>query len=141
MPGMTEELLGYRFTAEPAELKSMRDRLDRVLELQEITPEVRADWVLAVNEACMNIMQHGYRQQTGDILLRVLRDGNRFNFELEDQAPAVVPEQIQSRALDEIRPGGLGIHFMRTIMDEVTFMPDASGNGNRLLMQVELQES
>jgi anti-sigma regulatory factor (Ser/Thr protein kinase) len=40
---------------------------------------------------------------------------------LEDEAKQVDPDQIKSRDLDEIRPGGLGVHIIRELMDEVRY--------------------
>ena len=40
---------------------------------------------------------------------------------IEDEAEQVDPEEIQPRSLDEIRPGGLGVHIIREVMDEARF--------------------
>ena len=36
--------------------------------------------------------------------------------------------------LDDVRPGGLGTHFINEIMDEVRFLVPPGGRGNRLEM-------
>ncbi|MFU8830355.1 MAG: ATP-binding protein, partial [Phycisphaerales bacterium] len=59
---------------------------------------------------------------------------------IEDLAQQVDPDDIRSRSLEEVRPGGLGVHIMREIMDEVRFerrAPDETGDrgvGMRLTM-------
>jgi anti-sigma regulatory factor (Ser/Thr protein kinase) len=40
---------------------------------------------------------------------------------LEDEARQVDPSKIKSRDLDEIRPGGLGVHIIREVMDEAVY--------------------
>ncbi len=40
---------------------------------------------------------------------------------IEDDAMQVDPDTIRSRDLDDIRPGGLGVHIIREIMDEVSY--------------------
>lgn len=77
---------------------------------------------LAVNEAICNIINHGYDgRDDGIIWLRVWVQPNLLYIELEDEAKQVDPATIKSRDLDEIRPGGLGVHLMREVMDEVRF--------------------
>ncbi len=96
---------------------------------------------MAVDEACSNIIEHAYAQQAGDIeivcecpatgqLEVVLRDsGQPFD-------PADVPPPNVNAALadlDDLNEGGLGLYFMRKLMDEVRF-EYVPGQGNRLTM-------
>ena len=90
---------------------------------------------LAVNEAVMNVIQHGYHFASGQtVRLEISLDDAALAFDLLDHAPPVRPEAVQSRPLDEIRPGGLGVHFIRSIMDEMTFIAPPPGFGNCLHM-------
>lgn len=93
------------------------------------------DIVLAVNEACMNIIQHGYSHTTGNIELVVCSDSDSIEFQLRDEAPTVSLNDWQPRQLDDLRPGGLGVHFIREIMDEVSYLPSAQGAGNLLSLK------
>ena len=40
----------------------------------------------------------------------------------------------QPRERDDLRPGGLGTHFIGEVMDEVEFMPPPADGGNLLRM-------
>lgn len=40
---------------------------------------------------------------------------------LEDEAEQVDPATIKSRDLEEVRPGGLGVHIIKSVMDEVKY--------------------
>lgn len=42
---------------------------------------------------------------------------------IEDEARQVDPSQIKSRNLDEVRPGGLGVHIIKSVMDEAVYQP------------------
>ncbi|MGA8259306.1 MAG: ATP-binding protein, partial [Arenicellales bacterium] len=53
---------------------------------------------------------------------------------LRDFAEPIDTSQVKPRPLDTIRPGGLGTHFMREVMDEVEFLPPPFGGGNLLRM-------
>ncbi len=85
--------------------------------------ELIDDLVLAVDEACMNVVQHGYSGETGHTMsLSIRRNDESLLFELHDEAARVESSCMQSRCLTDIRPGGLGLHFIRSIMDEVRFL-------------------
>ena len=59
---------------------------------------------------------------------------------IEDDARQVDPEKIRGRNLEEIRPGGLGVHIIHQIMDSVLYEKrDASGM--RLTMEKRLAEA
>jgi anti-sigma regulatory factor (Ser/Thr protein kinase) len=53
---------------------------------------------------------------------------------IEDEAEQVDPCTIKSRCLDEVRPGGLGVHIIREVMDEVAYECRSGGVGMRLTM-------
>ncbi len=52
---------------------------------------------------------------------------------IEDEAPQVDPSAIRSRSLDDIRPGGLGVHIIQSVMDEARF-EKREHTGMRLVM-------
>jgi len=93
------------------------------------------DLVLAVCEACQNVMQHGYAgQEPGDIVLSVPRCTDGVIVRVRDFAMPVDPVKIKARDLDDVRPGGLGIHFIEILMDSAVFLPGVNGIGNVLEM-------
>ncbi|HDQ72211.1 MAG TPA: ATP-binding protein [Chloroflexi bacterium] len=93
---------------------------------------------LAVDEACSNIIQHAYGGEgRGDIECTCRIDGAGLTVILRDEGcrfdPAAVPEPDASPTLDTCSGGGLGLFFMRQLMDEVHFEFD-QGDGNVLTM-------
>ncbi len=79
---------------------------------------------LAVDEALCNVITHGYdRRDDGKLWLNLwpLDTPPGIKVIIEDLARQVDPGSIQPRDLDDIRPGGLGVHIIREIMDEVTY--------------------
>jgi anti-sigma regulatory factor (Ser/Thr protein kinase) len=77
---------------------------------------------LAVHEACANVIVHGYQGDTGQrIDLAVDVTAEMITVEIRDYGPKPDLTAMQPRALQDIRPGGLGIHFMRSIMDAVEY--------------------
>ena len=51
-----------------------------------------------------------------------------------DKGKAVIPENIQHRKLDDIKPGGLGTFFIKQIMDAAVFKKDEKGWVNHLVL-------
>jgi hypothetical protein len=47
-----------------------------------------------------------------------------------DFAPPVDPEKVKSRDLGDVKPGGLGVHLIRSVCDDARFMPPPPGVGN-----------
>lgn len=83
---------------------------------------------LAVDEALCNVIRHGYeRRPDGRIwvgLWPIEQPGaepSGIKIVIEDEARQVDPESIRSRNLEDVRPGGLGVHIIHQIMDAVRF--------------------
>lgn len=62
------------------------------------------------------------------------RDGDALEVWLRDHAPAVDPDDIKPRPLEELRPGGLGTFFIREAMDDCTYGNLGVCNGNYVRM-------
>lgn len=91
------------------------------------------DVMLAVDETCQNVIRHAYGgRDDGSIVIDIERHGNRFVVFVRDYAPPIDVDKIQPRELDDIRPGGLGTHLIREIMDEVEFLEPPADGGNIL---------
>src|SRR5512135_2755475 len=81
---------------------------------------------MAVDEACSNVIEHAYASQTGDINLACSCPATgQFEVVIRDSGqpfdPAEVPAPTWSAPvdLDNLNEGGLGLYFMRKLMDEV----------------------
>ena len=134
---MSELLFQKRFNAETEQLKHLRDWVRECAALRAFAPERIDQMVIGVNEACMNIIEHGYQGQGGEILFEVFSDQEYLIFQLTDFACTIDCKTIKSRKLDDIRPGGLGVHFIREVMDKVEYLPGESGCGNIIRMSAK----
>jgi anti-sigma regulatory factor (Ser/Thr protein kinase) len=91
---------------------------------------------LAVHEACANVIEHSYQGDTGQrIDLTVFITPDELAVEIRDYGSKPDLAAIQPRALHDVRPGGLGTHFMRSIMDNVTY--DVSPDTGTLLRMIK----
>lgn len=96
---------------------------------------------MAVDEACTNIIKHAYSGEEGPITLICELVDDEFVVTIRDRGkpfdPSSVPVPDLHADLDKRRIGGLGIHFMRKMMDEVSYDFDAE-KGNKLTMRKRL---
>ncbi|HSN76644.1 MAG TPA: ATP-binding protein [Anaerolineae bacterium] len=93
---------------------------------------------LAADEACTNIIEHAYAGRSdGVIRVSCSTENGAFVVQFYDQGVTFDPTRIREPLLTEElaqRPlGGLGMHFMRSLMDEVRFEFDPVA-GNMLTM-------
>ena len=99
--------------------------------------------VRSVDEALTNVIRHAYGGREGlpiELNCRRLWTGGDpavpygVEIVIKDCGVAANPQKLRGRSLEEIRPGGLGLHFMRQSMDIVEF---SRKNGKNLLRMVK----
>ena len=88
---------------------------------------------LAVDEACTNIIEHAYEgegrgsidiccePEAGELTIIIEDHGKRFD-------PASVPTPQLNTNLEDMQVGGLGLYFMRQVMDAVEFSSEEGAN-------------
>ncbi len=130
-----ERLIDLRFPARADRMALVRPAVQSAARMCGFDPAASQDIVLAVAEACQNIMQHAYGGSgTGEIVLGLVRYPDGIIVRLIDFAPPVDPATVKPRDLDDVRPGGLGTHFLREVMDTAEFLRAPDGIGNVLQM-------
>ena len=130
-----EPLLELRFPAQADRLKLVRGSIRAAARMCGFNDTAAQNIVLAVDEACQNIIIHGYKGRAdGEIVLHLARRRDGIQVSLVDSAPLVDPATITPRALTDIRPGRLGSYFIREIMDTADYRPRPDGAGNLLEM-------
>lgn len=138
----------------PLFLAGVREMVSHVAKRLGFGDEAAGQMALAVDEALCNVIRHGYgRQPDRPIWLSIYPEGGAWNepgnsadcgctglampdalrIVIEDEARQVDPETIRSRDLEEIRPGGLGVHIIQSVMDEARY-ERRDGVGMRLVM-------
>ena len=93
---------------------------------------------LAVEEACVNVMTHGYvGRDAGPISIAIASDPERFVVTIADQAtpfdPDTIPDPDLKAGWSEREIGGLGWWLIRKMIDEVSY-ESRPGDGNRLTL-------
>lgn len=119
-------VLELTLQSDRAALPGIRDRVRALTKAERFGVEACGQIVLAVDEALANVIQHGYKgvsDQPIDVRFERLEHNGRrgLRVTIRDYGRQVDPATIRSRDLADIRPGGLGVHIMRSVMDEVIY--------------------
>jgi anti-sigma regulatory factor (Ser/Thr protein kinase) len=119
----------------PRHLAEVRARVRRAAAEANFDEQTTFNLMLAVDEACANIIRHAYGGDANqDIVIHAAVTHDAVEFRLRDYGKQVDPACIKSRDLDEVRPGGLGCFLIRHAFDEVDYnIRFAAGTELRLL--------
>lgn len=128
-----------RILSQPRYLAVVRAAVEAAAAKLGLSDDENARVTLAVDEAMSNIIRHGYHGRPDQpIWLRIapVHEDGRSGVELtiEDECRGVDLRKIQGRPLDEVRPGGLGVHIIKGVMDEAQYDRRPGGEGVRLRM-------
>lgn len=97
-----------------------------------VDPALLFDLQLAVEEACSNVIEHAYHGQGGLLRVRFETANSDVVITLQDQGRAFDPDRVAApnttQPLSKRPVGGLGLHLMRSLMDEVRFAFAAGRN-------------
>ncbi len=128
-----ELLMQLSFLSMPDRLRLVRPIVLAAAHACGFDDEDSEDVVLAVDEACANVIEHAYRWRgDAEIILNIFRLPAGILLQLRDFAPPGGPRGVTTRDPDVLVPGGLGTHFIRSIMDDARFMRAPEGDGNIL---------
>ena len=126
----------YRMTR-AAYLESLSDFREFIKEhcagVPGITDEVVYDVQLAVDEACTNIISHGYAAlDAGSIILDLDIHPDRLVVTLTDFGhafePSSAPVPDVDAPIEEREVGGFGLFFIQQAMDEMNYQVTEDGN-------------
>ena len=124
-----------------SEVARVAELIDRFGAEHHLARGVLADIQVALDEVLTNIINYAYADNAEHeirICFEVL--GNMLEAVIEDDGmpfdPLASPAPDVSAPLHERRVGGVGLHFVRNLMSEVTY--DRVGNRNRLVLKKQL---
>jgi len=130
---MSDERFRLTVPAEARFLKAIRAFFQPILEIG--FGEQAGMLILALDEACSNVVKHRSGSLAeGLIHVRASMEPDRFRLEIGDFCGAEDIPNIKPRDLADVKPGGLGTHFIAEIMDSVTFQPEPDSPGRMALV-------
>jgi anti-sigma regulatory factor (Ser/Thr protein kinase) len=93
--------------------------------------------ILAVDEACTNVIRHAYGNSgDGRIVITFTLNLDNFEIMIRDFGKGADPATFKGRDLNQIRPGGLGLHFIKSAVDRVEY--GTPPGGGMLLKMIKL---
>ena len=136
----SEMLLRLELQSNPEALCLVRATVERAAEVLHFTDSDSRAIVRSVDEALANVMRHAYGGRSGlpiEVSCSKLKESaatkSGLEIVLQDEGEAPDPSKLKGRPLDEIRPGGLGLHFIQQSMDEVEFSRKKGKNQLRMV--------
>jgi len=109
-------------TSNPKYLASVRGMILSLSETVGFDVVDSGHIALAVDETLANIIRHGYELRENEpihVAIWLLKDETPgIRIVIEDEARQVEPEDICGRDLEDIKPGGLGVHIINDVMCE-----------------------
>ena len=134
-PFSGDRIAQMRIASRPDCLRMVRAMVNEAGDANGCSSECISQMVMAVDEACQNIIRHAYRgDPDGVIVVDLRRQDDCISIHLLDYAAPVDVSTIKPRPLDDVKPGGLGTHFIQQRIDECSFLKPPDGTGNCLRM-------
>jgi len=143
--GSNGYLLTLQLTSDPNLLCAVRGAVERLTEAFGFSGAECRAVTRAVDEALTNIIRHAYSGAPDRPIELAFRSvvppagkasGEGLEITMSDHGPAINPEKMCGRELSDIKPGGLGLHFIRQSMDVVEFQRANDTNYLRLVKYV-----
>ena len=126
-----------RFTSDISYLDLVQDVSDNVSRMMGFGADSQY-WIgLSVREAVTNAIQHGNQEDPSKtVYLAFKMEEERLVITVRDQGKGITEDQIPDPLEPEnlLKPGGRGIFFVRSFMDNVSFSVSEEG-GSELLME------
>ena len=130
-PADDGEIMRLRVPARADRLRLIRAATEQAARFCDASEAWTFDLKMAVDEACQNIVRHAYGQKgNGDIMIDYSRERDALVVHIMDFADPVDPATIKPRDLSDVRPGGLGVHLIKSVCDDAIFVPPPPGVGN-----------
>ena len=123
---LAEEKYQLRIPSKTDNLDLIRTFVSHVAETVGFNEDEVYKLELAVDEACANVIKHAYSKDSKHSINLIIEiDYNKLTIIITDSGKGFDVEKILNRDikeyLAEMRVGGLGVHLIKALMDEVEF--------------------
>lgn len=140
-----KQKFNLKVSSSSGNLETIREFINDIARLAGFDVESASQIELAVDEACTNVIKHAHKFNSNKSLeLSVQFDSDKIEIVISDNGKGFDITQVSKPDLEkyihEAKKGGLGIHLMRNLMDEVRFDFDP-GKKNRVSLIKFLKKS
>lgn len=115
------------FSSESAQLAQVREGVRHFLGGLGFGAEDESRIIMALDEACTNIIRHAHDGTAKPVRLDMKRLRGRLRFVLRDYGRPFHPPPVERNELKVPQTGGYGLFIIRTVFDHVDYAPQAKG--------------
>ena len=129
---LKEEVL--TFESDSKHLKALREAIHIFIKQAGFSDKTEEIILVALGEAFTNAIRHAYGGEPGHkIQVSAEEYQDKVILKIRDYGKKINLEKVKSPVLPPVQPGGLGIYFMKTMMDEMKYNT-AHSEGNELIL-------
>lgn len=145
-PGLRLKL---EVSSDPRLLCVVRGAVENFTEICGFSPPDCRAVTRAVDEALANVIRHAYGNKPDqwiEITCRLVdgavdgKAGHSLEIVMLDEGVPFEKDKVKERSLDEVKPGGLGLHFIRDSMDVMEHQRLGNRNQLRLVKQLRAEK-
>ena len=125
--------------AEACLLPKTRWALSGYMEELGADPDAIGDAILAIDEACANVVRHAFPDGPGNYRVTALLDDDELVFEVEDDGVGFNPFEVTALGVDPHATSGRGLRLIRQLMTAVEVESPRPSGGTRLRMRKQLR--
>ncbi len=123
---------------EAADLPRIQSAIGEFSREQDWPPDIEFQVDLVLEELVLNVVNHGSRGGEGEINIELVSDPEAVVIQIIDDGRPFdpltdAPEPDTESGIEDRAVGGLGIHLVRTMMDDVTYRREENKNYMRLV--------
>lgn len=143
MKTQTKNIIEFKVKSRTEQLAQIREFISKSANQIGIKQNEIDKIILAVDEACTNIIKHAYHfNPEKEITIILAFNSEEFKITLIDEGDSFNPNSISNpdmkKYFEEKRVGGLGLHLMRTLMDNVEYKT-IDGKLNKLILRKKIK--
>ena len=130
--------LHLKMEADPERLSDVADAIEELGTREQWSPDFLFRMNLVLEEMSLNVMTHGRSAGAHELEIVVVCEADTVTIEIVDDGPRFDPLEDAplpdpDAPLEDRPVGGLGVHLVRTMMDEMTYRYE--DGLNRLFMR------
>ena len=129
---MMEQAFDYiemKIPAKPEYVGVIRLTLSGIASRMGFTYELIEDLKIAMSEAVTNAVQHGYKEEGGEVIVGFAQYEDRLELMVADQGKPFDFQKARKEngpydedtSVESLREGGLGLYLIESLMDEVRY--------------------
>lgn len=132
----------FRALSQFSELENIRNFVVSNALSAGLNNEEAQNMALAVDEACTNLINYSFNKESDrEIRLLATSKENLIEIEIFDNGPSFnpldLPEVNLNEYFAEMKKGGLGIKIIKTLIDEIVYIPAGKESNDNTLKLIK----